>query len=333
MDSETILVVDDNPNNLAVLENILNVEGYAVRAANSGEVALKAVAARKPDLILLDVMMPGLNGFEVCHRLKADPGTASIPVLFISAMSETDEKIKAFEAGGQDYITKPFAEQEVLARVGTHLRLYRMERSLQAEVVAAVEEQAATLTNTIAALSRAIEKRDPYTDGHQKRVARLAAAIATDLGLLSEEIRAIQLAALIHDIGKLSVPVEILVMPRKLNRQEFDLVKLHSSNGREILQGLKFPYPLADIIAQHHEVLDGSGYPDGLQGDQILLAARVLTVSDFVEAVSAHRPYRPSLGVDFALEQINKGKGVLYDPAVVDSCTAIINRHGIGLLE
>lgn len=333
MDSETILIVDDNPNNLSVLESILCSAGYAVRAATNGEVALKAVSARKPDLIMLDVMMPGLDGFEVCHRLKADPDTASIPVLFISALSETDEKIKAFEAGGQDYITKPFAEQEVLARVGTHLRLYRMERSLQAEVAAAVEEQAATLTNTIAALSRAIEKRDPYTDGHQKRVARLAAAIATDLGLLPEEIRAIQLAALIHDIGKLSVPVEILVMPRKLNQQEFELVKLHSGMGREILQGLKFPYPLADIIAQHHEVLDGSGYPDGLKGDQILLAARVLTVSDFVEAVSAHRPYRPSLGVDFALEQINKGKGVLYDPAVVDSCTAIINRHGIGFLD
>lgn len=184
---------------------------------------------------------------------------------------------------------------------------------------------------TIDAIVKAVEMRDPYTAGHQKRVANLARAIATEMGLSSDRIDGIRMAGVIHDLGKISIPAEILSTPRKLSEMEFNLVKTHAVTGYNILKDIDFGYPVAQIVLQHHEKLDGSGYPQGLKGGEILLEARILAVADVVEAMASHRPYRPTLGIDKALEEISKNKGIIYDPEVVEACLKLFQEKGFKL--
>jgi len=175
-------------------------------------------------------------------------------------------------------------------------------------------------------LARTVEKRDPYTAGHQRRVADLAVAIAEEMDLDQEQIDAVHMAGIVHDIGKINIPAEILSKPGRLTDLEFELIKTHPQVAADLLQGITFPWPIAEIIRQHHEKLDGSGYPRGLPADQIVIEARILTVADIVEAMSSHRPYREAIGVDFAIEQIKKDSGTKLDAAVVEACTAIFAR-------
>lgn len=622
-----VMIVDDMPDNLRVLMAMLSEHGYEVLPAINGELALKAAAKRKPDLILLDIRMPGIDGFEVCRRLKADAATRAIPVIFISALEETLDKLKAFEVGGLDYITKPFNAAEVLARVRTQLDLYRMrlhleelveERTLELRLdeqrfealfalsqmlgddeealinyalekaveltgsnagclyllsaaeqpvkhfvfppaamgacaadsddgnaeqplislgdcidtrkpvmhnepakpdlpgggfmldrymavpivddgkMAAVigvankdgayaesdvrqltlfgaslwgvlqrkrageslarsesllreaqhiahagnweldlatgalvcsgeisriygleangpplayealldailpddrppvecaraeataqqrpyeavyriarrndgairyihecscqiggrdgetprrvgtvqditEQQVAeiaqhrsemrlhdALLQTIRAVAMTLEKRDPYTAGHQQRVADLAAAIAQAMGLSDERIEGIRLGGMIHDIGKIYVPAEILARPGKLSELEFKLIETHAQVGYDIIKDIAFPWPVAEMILQHHERLDGSGYPQGLKGDAILLEARILAVADVVEAMISYRPYRPGLGKDAALAEIRDNSGRLYDPVASEHCIKLFTEQ------
>ncbi|MGC8745378.1 MAG: HD domain-containing phosphohydrolase [Candidatus Saccharicenans sp.] len=184
-----------------------------------------------------------------------------------------------------------------------------------------------TLEGTIQAISTTIEMRDPYTAGHQRRVAKLAEAIARELQLSASQVEGIKFAAEIHDIGKIYVPAEILSKPTKLTDLEYTIIKTHPQAGYEILKNIEFPWPIAQIVLQHHERMNGSGYPNGLKGDKILLEARILAVADVVEAMSSHRPYRPSFGLDKALDEINSNQGVLYDPEVVKACLKIISNN------
>jgi putative nucleotidyltransferase with HDIG domain len=177
----------------------------------------------------------------------------------------------------------------------------------------------------------AIEMRDPYTAGHQSRVADLASAIATEMGLPQEKIDGIRMAGSIHDIGKLSIPAEILSKPTKLTDIEYSLIKEHSRSGYEMLKNVESPWPLAQIVYQHHERMDGSGYPRNLKGDEILIEARIMTVADVVEAMASHRPYRPGLGIDAALAEIEKNKGAHYDNTVVDACLRLFREKGYQL--
>jgi uncharacterized domain HDIG len=189
------------------------------------------------------------------------------------------------------------------------------------------------LNATIRALASAVEKRDPYTAGHQQRVAQLVTAIAHEMKLSEEQVTGVQTAAMIHDIGKIYVPAEILSKPSKLSSFEFMMITVHPQVGYDILKDIEFPWPVADIVLQHHERMDGSGYPHGLKGDAILLESRILIVADVVEAMASHRPYRPALGIDKALDEILHKKGVLYDPVVVDSCINVFMRQGFQLEE
>jgi len=182
------------------------------------------------------------------------------------------------------------------------------------------EAQKALTRAAVAAIAATTEARDPYTDGHQSRVAALATTVAADLGVDASTIEGIDLAARIHDIGKIAIPVEILTRSTKLSPPEWELIKTHSRIGADIVRGIEFPWPVAEMIEQHHERLDGSGYPDGLHGDEILLGARIIAVADVVEAMASHRPYRPALGVEVALEEIERQRGTLFDSRVVDVC-------------
>ncbi len=189
------------------------------------------------------------------------------------------------------------------------------------------------LGGIIAVIQEVVEKRDPSTAGHQRRVADLARSMAKDMGLSEEQVDVIRLAAIIHDLGKISIPSEILAKPGKLTDSEFDFIKLHSKSGYDILSAVELPWPIADIILQHHERLDGSGYPQGLKGEDILLEARILAVADVVEAMASHRPYRAALGIDEALEEISSKKGTLYDPGAVDACLNLFRQKGYRLKD
>jgi len=336
--SGNIVIVDDNPSNLRVLSAMLDQAGFKIRPALSGELALRAVAASLPDLILLDIRMPGMDGYEVCRRLKADPRTSEIPVIFISALSETEDKLAAFRAGGIDYVTKPFQSEEVMARVRTHLQLRHMQQHLETLVDDRTEALRASrqqyhdmLVQTIQAIAMTEEKRDPYTAGHQFRVARLADAIAEVMGMDKDAREGLRLGAMIHDIGKIYLPSEILNRPGQLSEIEFAMIKTHPEVGREITAKVAFPWPVAEMIHQHHERLDGSGYPRGLKADAILPEARIIAVADVVEAMASHRPYRAALGIDIALNEIRRGAGHLYQPEVVDACLRLFEQDGYRL--
>jgi len=189
-----------------------------------------------------------------------------------------------------------------------------------------IQEIRKTLQGAINTLASLVEIRDPYTAGHQKRVTKLACAIAREMGLSGEKINTLQLAATIHDIGKISVPFEILSKPTRLTQAEFRMIKTHSQIGYRFAKSINFPSPVAEIILQHHERMNGSGYPQGLSGKDIMIEARILAVADVVEAMSSHRPYRPALGLDKALREISKNKGIFYDPDVVDACVKLFTR-------
>ncbi len=598
-----IMIVDDVQENLMLLRELLKASGYKVRSAIDGESALMGIAAKHPDLILLDIKMPGIDGYEVCRRLKQDKTTAEIPILFLSALSETEDKIRAFESGGLDYIAKPFEPAEVLARVRTHLELYRMQNHLEEEVrqrtnelrdvyamLTRLEEQyhsvvqsfeedfffynhntegkltyvspsvthilgyepqeflshftdymtdhpdnsiakqafdkvlsgvrhpcyqlqirhkdgskrwlevkelpvlnneyqvtevrgiaqditqrksteealrvqvqktsvilssagegifgldkegnhtfvnpaAASmlgyseqelmgkpshrtwhyehddgthypdeecpiyrtlktaeptsgeesfirkdgshftvnftsrpiiednqcigavvsfmdvsaqkqaefsyqqeqekvknaLKQTVTALASATEIRDAYTAGHQNNVAELSAAIAEEMGLDEQSIEGIRFGGYIHNIGNVYIPAEILNFPGKLDDNRLAIIKTHPEVGCDIIKGVEFPWPVEQIIHQHHERIDGSGYPQGLKGDEISLEAKIIAVADVVAAMMSHRPYRAALSQQAALDEIKQSQGVLYDPVVVDSCVLLFEKKGYRL--
>ena len=199
-------------------------------------------------------------------------------------------------------------------------------KRMQLELQHSFENLKKVMNSTVQAITMTVEKRDPYTSGHQQRVADLSRTIAREIGLSENEIEGIYIAAAIHDIGKISLPAEILSKPVQLSDIEISLIQAHSQTGYDILKGIKFPWPIAEIVLQHHERLDGSGYPRSLAGDDILMAARIIGVADVVETMASHRPYRPSMGIDKALEEITQYKGVLYEPLVVDACLKIFNK-------
>jgi len=328
-----VLIVDDNPTNIDLLVNTLKAD-CRLGIAKNGPKALAYVGEQLPDLILLDIMMPDMNGYEVCTRLKKDPRTRDIPVIFITALVEPAHKTRGFEVGAVDYITKPFHAGEVRARVKTHLALKRMNEELNAQnivlekkVAEKTAELEEMLQGTIRAMALTSEVRDPYTAGHQQRVAELACAIARKIGFSKDRIRAIHFAGLLHDIGKIRVPVSILNRPGKLLDAEFDLIRVHSQTGYDILKHIHSPWPLAEIVLQHHERLDGSGYPLGLKEDAILPEAKIIAVADSMEAESSFRPYRPALGIDHALAELISKRGVLFDPHAVDACVALFKEE------
>ena len=279
--------------------------------------------------------MPEMDGYEVCRRLKAEPATFNVPVIFVSAASETEEKVHGFEMGAVDYVTKPYQRDELLARVRTHLELNYLRNRLEylvdertRELHESEKKLRSSLLESISSLAALVEMRDPYTAGHQRRVTQLAVAIAKELHLQEEQIEGIQLAGVMHDGGKVRIPAEILSMPRRLTEIEFLFIKEHAKSGYEILKTIDFPWPIAQIVLQHHERLDGSGYPNNLKGDEIVLEAKIIAVADVVEAMASHRPYRAALGIDAALKEIECNRNLLYEPAVVDACLKLFREQG-----
>ena len=336
-----ILVVDDVPENLQMLSGMLTAKGYKVSPVLSGRQALQLALTKAPDLILLDITMPVMNGYEVCAQLKASPALKDIPVIFISALSETEDKVKAFEAGGVDYVTKPFKMQEVQARVESHLRLRFLQRQveeynthLNEMVQAQVKEISESQIATIFALAKLAESRDDQTGKHLERVQQKCCLLATWLRrnspygekISQQFIKTLLLTSPLHDIGKVGIPDAILLKPGKLTEEEFQIVKNHTVIGAETLEAARRIYPRngfinmgIDIARQHHEKWDGSGYPDGLSGLQISLAGRIMAVADVYDALRSNRVYKPAFSQEETSRIMFEGSGKHFDPVIIDA--------------
>ncbi|HRK40138.1 MAG TPA: HD domain-containing protein [Burkholderiaceae bacterium] len=303
-----ILVVDDEPVNLATIDGAFRGKHKLVFALNGSD-ALVAAFKHRPALILLDVQMPGLDGYAVCRRLKADPRTVSIPVMFITSRRDVTDEAEGFSAGGVDYITKPFSIEILSARVQTHLSLVRateLERSYH---------------DAIHMLGHAGHFNDNDTGVHIWRMAKYARELAQAIGLPEDVCALIELAAPMHDTGKIGISHAILKKPGKLDAEEWVEMKTHSRIGYEILSASKAPvFTLAaEIALYHHERWDGSGYPTGLSGENIPISARVVAVADVFDALTMTRPYKSPWPMDRVLETIRAGEGSHFDPALIDA--------------
>ncbi|MBN1771847.1 MAG: response regulator [Deltaproteobacteria bacterium] len=337
----SILIVDDSRANLRLLAALVKRGGLVPRPVTSGRFAVEAAVADPPDLVLLDIAMPEMSGLEVCRSFKQDARLRTIPVIFISGLQAVDEKVEAFRAGGIDYISKPFQEQEVLARIKTHLHLRRLQvelvshnASLERRVAEQVRAVTASQSATIFALAKLAEARDDETGRHIERVQTFAKLLATQMRemrlhvtqLDGPFIDTLYQTASLHDIGKVATPDAILLKPGKLTPDEFEEMKKHSVFGANTLASVLARYPDneflrmgVDVARSHHEKWDGRGYPDGLQGAAIPLAARIVALADVYDALSSNRCYRPAFGREDTRRMIEEGDGTQFDPDVVNA--------------
>jgi putative two-component system response regulator len=296
----TVLVVDDQEDVRHVLGRLLGHEGYGVALAADGAAALEAVAVDAPDVVLLDVRMPGeLDGFDVCRRLRSDPATRLLPVVIITGLHAREDRLHGIEAGADDLLTKPFDRDELLARVRSLIRLKRYTDDF---------DSAASIVMTLASM---IEARDGYSDGHCHRMANYATRVGRALALEEAQVQTLHRGAFLHDIGMLTIPEAVLQKPGSLAPEEWALLKSHTISGERLCGNLRSLQAVRPIVRYHHERLDGSGYPDGLSGDQVPLLAQIVGTVDTYEALTTPRPYQRAIPPDQAFavlrEQVRRG--------------------------
>jgi putative two-component system response regulator len=291
--SGRVLIVDDYEANISALRQLLERQGYDVLTASNGRDALDLVHREHPDLVLLDVVMPGVSGLDVCASLKSVAETCLTPVVLVSALQERAARLEGLEAGADDFLSKPVDPQELYARVRSLIRLKRLTDDL---------ESAESLFLT---LGRFIEARDPFTEDHCDRLAQYATALGSKLNLDLVDLDALYRGAFLHDIGKIAIPDRILLKKGKLTRAEYELMKQHPVIGDELCRTVRSLEAVRPIVRHHHERLDGRGYPDGLKGDAIPLLARIVSVVDVFDALTTDRPYRKAMTVDAALQIMN----------------------------
>jgi putative nucleotidyltransferase with HDIG domain len=318
-----VMIVENDSLIAKDIKYTLESLGYEVTSiAFSGKEAIKKVKADNPDLVLMDIVLNGnLDGIHAASKIRK---YANIPIVYLTAYADNKILQRAKITKPYGYIIKPFKDGELRTTVEIALYKHRTEQKLRESS----DKLRKALESTVNALAYAAEMRDPYTAGHQKRVAFLTVVIAKEMDTPEDEIEGIRMAALIHDIGKIHVPAEILNKPHKLTDAEFEIVKTHSQIGYDILERIDFPWPVADYVLQHHERLDGSGYPQELVESQIKQGAKILAVADVVEAMLSHRPYRPAHDVTTTLEVITSKKETLYDPQIADICLRLFKENG-----
>ena len=325
--SQEILLVDDRKENLELLSSFLVDKGYKIRSALSGTTALMSIQAKIPDLILLDIEMPDMNGYSVAKELKSHSETENIPIIFISAHDDTEAKIKAFHSGGVDYIPKPFANEEVVARVKMHLELAAYQHSLEAKVEESLaeikhlnEDLELTQKEMTITLGTLMETRDDDTGHHVMRVASYSKLLAELYGLDAKSVDLIYKAAPFHDAGKVAIPDSVLNKPGKLDDDEWKIMKSHSMRGYEIFKDSTRPIlKMAAVIArEHHEQWAGGGYPDGLKGQEISIAGRIVMLADFFDALTNERVYKKAWSIEKAVAFIKEQKGEMFEPKLAD---------------
>lgn len=324
---ETILIVDDVPENVNILTKFLKTD-YRIKAAINGESAIEIAKKSPPDLILLDIMMPGMDGYQVCKALKSDPVTHNIPVIFVSAKNEVEDESIGFDCGAVDYITKPISAILVKKRVRLHLNLYDQKRHLAHEVDERTHELEKSRLDIVNRLGMAAEYKDNETGLHVKRMSEYSKIIALTLGFSQQDAELLKQAAPMHDIGKIGIPDHILLKPGKFEADEWEIMKTHVNIGGEILkEGDSVLLKWAGIIAMtHHEKWDGSGYPNGLKAEEIPLIGRIVAVADVFDALTSSRPYKKAWSIEDACDLIKNESGKHFDPSVVDAFSHSLDR-------
>jgi len=311
----TILVADDQASNRELLEELLTAEGFKVASVSNGAAALEQLSVVPIDLVLLDVMMPQLTGFQACERIKANPDTYLIPVILITALSDKQDRLEGIRAGADDFLTRPVDRTELLARVRSLLKLkLRTDELERAESV-------------LFTLARSIEGKDPYTHGHCERLAEYSACLGEHLKLSEDQVTALRRAGIVHDIGKIAIPDSIILKPSSLSAEEWKLMREHPVVGERICAPLKSFRSVLPIIRHHHEKFDGSGYPDGLAGEAIPITARVLQIVDVYDALTTERPYKKAFSITDALQtmkqEVEKG---WWDSHIFDLFESLIRK-------
>ena len=309
-----VLVADDNPQNIDLLDAYLTASDYEVIFAVDGDDALNKISDGNIDLIILDVMMPKLDGYEVCRRLKSREETRMIPVIMLTALSDLNDKIKGIECGADDFLNKPFNSLELLARARSLISTKRLNENLE------------SAKNVIFTLSLAVEAHDPFLRGHSERVAFYCGKLAAALGLNHNFIAALKEAAILHDIGKLGIAQTILHKPGPLNEEEFSDIKEHPLKGEKICEPLKFAHIKLPVIRHHHERVDGRGYPDNLIGAEIPLGARIMAIADAYDAMVSDRPYRRAMPIEQAIAILESEAGKQWDYQLVKVFIGILAK-------
>jgi putative two-component system response regulator len=316
----TVLIVDDDPAGRQTLESVLDGQGYRLEFAENGVQALEKTGKLLPDVILLDIMMPGMTGFEVCERIRADKRLAEIPIIILTALDDHNSMLKALEAGADDFISKPFDRYELRARLMGITRLNRFQKLVKerTELERVNAELIAAYDATILGWSRAMDLRDRETEGHSQRVAERTLLIARAMGFNEQRIVHVRRGALLHDIGKLGIPDSILHKPGKLNSEEWAVMQQHPTLGYKMLKDIEYLYPALDIPYCHHEKWDGTGYPRGLKEEEIPLEARIFAIVDVWDALTSDRPYRKAWSKEDAFAYIQAQSGKHFDPRIVE---------------
>ncbi len=325
-DDNTILVVDDDATIRQMLRTGIELAGYRCHIADGARSALEILEQHNIDVVVADIRMPETSGIELLREIKSN---FAADVIIMTGYVDDFNYEDIVEQGASDFIQKPVRIAEFVAR----LKRVLSERGARQELKKALGDLKINLDKfrramegIVQAISMAVEIRDPYTAGHQQRVADLACIVAAEMGMGEDDIYGLRMASVIHDLGKITVPAGILAKPGRLSDLEYELIKNHVKAGYDILKQIEFPWPLADTILQHHERLDGSGYPQGLKASEIMIQARILAVADVFETIASHRPYRPSLGLQHAIDEISKHSGTLYDPEVVSVLLQLVEQ-------
>lgn len=326
----TILIVDDNLIVREMLGELLSMPEYRLIFAQNGVEALERAKEHDPDVILLDVMMPEMNGFEVCTRLRVDPKFAEVPILMVTALDDRESRLQGIQSGADDFISKPFYGEELRARVNTILRLNRYRRLQEGRVE--LEETHRVLQDayekTMEGWARALELRDRETEGHTQRVIDMTISLANALDIKDEEeLRNIRRGVMLHDIGKMGIPDNILLKAGPLTDEEWELMRLHPVFAYELLHPIIYLRPALDIPFCHHEKWDGTGYPRGLAGEQIPIAARLFALADVWDALRHDRPYKTAWPLEKTIRYIQEQKGKHFDPQVVDAFLPITGKY------
>lgn len=324
--ANTILIVDDEPAGRQVLDGVLGEQGYELVFAEDGATALRQAAAHLPDLILLDVMMPGMDGFEVCRRLRADAALAEVPILMVTALDDQPSRMRGLEAGADDFISKPFNRAELRARIKTIVRLNRYRSLITERERLQVANQAleAAYDATLEGWVRALDLRSQETTGHSRRVTELTVQLAQALGVQGEALVHLRRGALLHDIGKMGIPDNILLKPGPLTEEEWAIMRRHPQYAYDMLAPIDFLRPALDIPLCHHEKWDGTGYPAGLRGEAIPLAARIFAPIDIWDALRSDRPYRRGSPREQVCEHLRTLAGNHLDPRVAEAFLTIL---------
>jgi putative two-component system response regulator len=335
-----VLIVDDEKSLRITLGEFLRKEGYWVTTASDSDEAFLILKEENIDVVITDIIMPRISGIELLSKIREN--FDMIQIIVMTGEPTVDTAIYAVRHGANEYLTKPIDKDSLIKAVGHAAKIKHMtdrqkelerknleyQKDLEKLVAQRTDSLQKTLQSVVRLISSVVELRDPYTSGHQTRVGNLAAEIAKGIDMDDGSINLTRIAGYLHDVGKIVIPTEILSKPGKLSRLEIELIKEHSFQGFTMLSQVAFPCEIAETIYQHHERLDGSGYPLGLKGDQISDEANILVIADVVEAMMSHRPYRPALGIDAALEEIEKNSGILYKPKMVAACVDLFRNKG-----